>query len=121
MALLATVEFNQLLDYRFDAECYRPELQEVERRIAALKPRPLEALAAVSDGNHISIAEYFCNSGVRYLKGAEVADVFIDDTEPTYIPAVIHSEITRAHVEPGDVLLSVIGSVGPVALVTNKY
>jgi type I restriction enzyme S subunit len=121
MSLLATVEFGQLLDYRFDAECYRPELLAVEQRIAALKPRPLEAVATVTDGNHVSIAEHYCESGVRYLKGAELSDVFIDDTEPTYIPSDLYSQITRAQIARGDVLLSVIGSVGPVAFVTDKY
>ncbi|GAB1722877.1 MAG: hypothetical protein GDA65_19435 [Nitrospira sp. CR1.1] len=121
MAIVATVEINQLLDYRFDAECYRPELQEAERRVAALKPRTLESVATISDGNHVSIAGYFRSSGVRYLKGAEVADAFVDDAEPTYIPPSVYSDIKRAQVFPGDVLLSVIGSVGPVALVTEKY
>lgn len=121
MAVLATVELDKLLEYRFDAECYRPELQAVERRIAALRPRPLETIASVSDGNHISIADHFCQTGVRYLKGGEVSDVFINDNEPTYIPAKVYAEITRAHVEAGDVLLAAIGSVGPVALVTDKY
>jgi hypothetical protein len=121
MALLATVKFGQLLDYRFDAECYRPELLAVEKRIASLGTRSLGSVAAVTDGNHVSIAEHYCESGVRYLKGAELSDVFIDDTEPTYISSALFSQITRAQVARGDVLLSVIGSVGPVALVTNKY
>ena len=121
MAVIATVEVNQLLDYRFDAECYRPEFQELERRIAALNSRPLQSVAFVSDGNHVSIANYFCDSGIRYLKGAEVSDVFINDADPTFIPRKIYSEITRAQVSPGDVLLSVIGSIGPAALVTDKY
>lgn len=121
MALLAHVNFGQLLDYRFDAECYRPELQAVERRIAEMEPRTIESIATVTDGNHVSIAEHFCESGIRYLKGAELSDVFIDDTEPTYISRELYSQISRAQIFPGDVLLSVIGSVGPVALVTDKY
>lgn len=121
MAIVATVNFDQLLDYRFDAECYQPDLQAVETRISARSPRLLETVASVSDGNHVSIADHFCASGVRYLKGSEVSEVFIDDEEPTYIPRKIYQAIARAHVNIGDVLASVIGSVGPVALVTEKY
>lgn len=121
MALLATVKFDELLDYRFDAECYRPELLAVDRLVASRKASPLLSVAAVSDGNHISIAGSFCGSGIRYLKGAELSDVFIDDTEPTFISKATYNSIERAHVSPGDVLVSVIGSVGPVAFVTGKY
>jgi type I restriction enzyme S subunit len=121
VALVAPVRFDQLLEYRFDAECYRAELVSVERRIARKQPRRLDSLASVSDGNHMSIAQHFAGSGVRYLKGAEVSDPFIDDSDPAYIPASVYKDITRAHVALGDVLLSVIGSVGPVAFVTDKY
>lgn len=121
MALTSAIAFGDLLDYRFDAECYRPDLQAVEARVATKDTRALETVASVSDGNHISIANSFSSAGVRYLKGAELSDVFIDDSEPTYIPRSIYDQITRAHVQRGDVLLSVIGTVGPVAFVDGRF
>src|SRR5258708_6754245 len=121
MAILSKSNFANLFEFRFDAECYQPQFLEAERQIARLKPRVLAAVADVSDGNHMSVAEHFTDAGVRYLKGAELSDFFIDDSAPTYVPAQVNEEMARAQVKPGDVLLSVIGTVGPVALVTDKY
>ncbi len=121
MAILSKSNFTRLFEFRFDAECYQPQFLEAERQIAWLKPRALDAVADVSDGNHMSVADDFCDAGVRYLKGAELSDFFIDDSAPTYVPAEVHAEMTRAQVKQGDVLVSVIGTVGPVALVTDKY
>lgn len=121
MTVSSTVEFADLLDYRFDAECYQSDFLAAEHRIGTLRTRPMSDVANVSDGNHVSIAGHYAASGVRYLKGGELSDPFIDDTEPTLIPENIYASIPRAHVQLGDVLLSVIGTVGPVALVTDKY
>jgi hypothetical protein len=121
MALLNTVGLQDLLEYRFDAECHSPALLAAERQIQALRTRPLSSVANVSDGNHASIADQFTASGVRYLKGAEASSFFIDDEDPTFIPLKVYEALSRAQVEQGDVLISVIGTVGPVALVSDKY
>ena len=121
MAILTQSKLSSLFSFRFDAECHQPDLLRAERIISRKSPRPLSSIAHVTDGNHVSVAEHFSDTGVRYLKGAEVGEFFVEDSSPTYIPETVHARMTRAHVNEGDILVSVVGTVGPVSIVTKKY
>src|SRR5258708_695476 len=120
MAILSKSNFANLFEFRFDAECYQPQFLEAERQIARLKPRVLAAVADVSDGNHMSVAEHFTDPGVRYLTGAVLYYFFTDDSDTPYVTAQGTEEMDRAQVELGGVVLSVVGTVGTLALVTGK-
>ena len=109
-------------DMRVDSEYYRPKYLTQENRIAALHPRPLSDLALVTDGNHMTISDKFTDSGVRYLRGQDLSsDFFISDANPIYIPHNEYEKLQRSHMKHGDVLLSIVGTIGSVALVTEKY
>jgi len=107
---------------RVDSAYYQLEYLLQENKMAALHPRPLSHLASVSDGNHMTIKHKFTNSGVRYLRGQDLSsDFFISDTNPIYIPHDEYKKLQRSHMKPGDVLLSIVGTIGSVALVTEEY
>lgn len=107
--------------HRVDAEYYQPEYLVQDAKIADLNPRPLSTLAKVSDGNHVAIEDKFSDSGVRYLRGQDLTSFFISDSNPVYIPHHVYENLKRSHMKQGDVLLSVVGTIGNVALVTDKY
>src|ERR1700730_5137867 len=121
MATWSVVNMNRLFDFRFDAECHSPEFLALEQRFENLDTVPLRQAADISDGNHLSIANSFCDEGVRYLKGEELSDFFIDDSSPTYIPQAVYERLQRAHMKHDDVLLTIVGTIGNAGLVTNKY
>lgn len=79
------------------------------------------AVADVSDGNHLSIAEDFVEEGVRYLRGQDLTDFFVSDGDPIYIPESTYDELERSHMLPGDVLVGIVGTIGTVALVTDRH
>lgn len=109
-------------DIRVDSEYHQPIYLTQEAKIAALNSRPLSDLADVSDGNHMTISDKFTDSGVRYLRGQDLSsDFFISDANPVYIPYSEYEKLHRSHMKPGDVLLSVVGTIGSVAIVTDKY
>lgn len=122
MAVWSTVNFSELTeDHRIDAEHYRPECLTQAKRIASLPHEPLSALADISDGNHISIAEQFSEYGVRYLRGQDLSDFFISDTDPIFVPEITYNTLSRSHIRPGDVLLGIVATIGTVSLVTDRF
>lgn len=122
MAVWSAVRVSQMTpDLRWDSEHYRPEYLIQEKALSSVKSVPLSDTANISDGNHLSIAEEFCDEGVRYLRGQDLSDFFISDSDPIYIPGKFYSALVRSHMLPGDVLLGIVGTIGSVALVTDKY
>jgi hypothetical protein len=108
-------------DLRVDADYYRPLYLAQEKRLNTLNPKPLSALAYVGDGNHMPISERFTDTGVRYLRGQDLSDFFISDSNPVYIPMDEFEKLERSEMKTGDVLLSIVGTIGSVAIVTDKY
>lgn len=108
-------------DKRLDAEYYRPEYLRQEGVIESLSHERLDVLADVSDGNHISIAEQFTESGIRFLRGQDLSEFFVSDSEPIFIPEATYRTLRRSHMKSGDVLLGVIATIGTVSLVTDRF
>jgi type I restriction enzyme S subunit len=86
-----------------------------------LRSVELRTVADVSDGNHLSIAEEFSESGVRYLRGQDLSDFFISDADPIYIPERIYKTLSRSRMLAGDVLVGIVGTIGSVGLVTKRH
>src|ERR1700674_5073905 len=111
MAVWSSVELDSLSkDFRLDAEHYQPEYLRQEKTTARLQHVELRTVANVSDGNHLSIAEQFSETGVRYLRGQDLSDFFVSDADPIYIPERIYETLSRSHMFAGDVLLGIVGT-----------
>nr|VFK38745.1 MAG: type I restriction enzyme M protein [Candidatus Kentron sp. TC] len=108
-------------DLRLDSEYYRPEYLHQERAIERILHERLDALGDVSDGNHISIAEQFSETGIRYLRGKDLSDFFVSDSDPIFIPKNTYKSLRRSHMMPGDVLLGIVATIGTVSLVTDRF
>lgn len=122
MAVWNSVRFNNLAeDLRIDAEHYRPEYLRQTKVVSSLPHKKLIETARVSDGNHLTIASRFTDVGVRYLRGQDLSDFFISDVDPLYIPETDYTALSRSHMKPGDVLVGIVGTIGSVALVTERH
>ncbi len=122
MAVWSSVEVDSLSkDFRLDAEHYQPEYLAQERATNKRRSVELQTIAFVSDGNHLSIAEEFSESGVRYLRGQDLSDFFVSDADPIYIPEKIYRTLPRSHMLAGDVLVGIVGTIGSVGLVTKRH
>jgi len=122
MAVWSSVEVASLSkDFRLDAEHYQPEYLAQEHATTKRRSVELQAVASVSDGNHLSIAEEFSESGVRYLRGLDLSDFFVSDADPIYIPDRTYNALRRSHMLPGDVLVGIVGTIGSVGLVTKRH
>ncbi|PIS27260.1 MAG: hypothetical protein COT43_11390 [Candidatus Marinimicrobia bacterium CG08_land_8_20_14_0_20_45_22] len=109
---------------RIDSEYYQPKYLAIEKAISRLKNiKPLTDLCRVSDGNHTSIAEHFnLDEGVPYYRGQDITNFFLDNVTPVYIPRKIYESpiMKRSHYKSGDVLLSIVGTIGNLSLVTKN-
>lgn len=120
--LEATVARSSSLERtkRIDAEYFRCDFLASE---ALLKSKPhdhVAALAKVSDGNHFTISEDFVEKGVPYYRGQDVVgQFFIENATPNYITEEAYNRtyMRRSHLRKGDVLLSIVGTIGELSLV----
>ncbi len=113
--------FSQLeRTWRLDAEFFQPKHVTVERALATKQCLPLSVVASVSDGNHFSISESFVDDGIPYYRGQDVVgNFFIEQATPKTISktAFMQPTMVRSHLKQGDVLLSIVGTVGETSLV----
>ncbi len=84
------------------------------------KQKPLPQLFSVSDGNHLSVSRHFLDKGgVPYYRGQDINDFFIENASPARIPEEVYSSamMGRSHFCAGDVLLSIVGTIGSLSIV----
>lgn len=106
-----------------DAEFFRRQHLVVEEKLATRICETVADVAAVSDGNHFSISESFVDEGMPYYRGQDVVGhFFIEQASPNKITREAFDQplMRRSHLQQGDVLLSIIGTVGETSLVKTK-
>jgi len=106
---------------RLDAEYYQPEYLELSRILSKSRLVPLLDVCTVTDGNHSTISEQFIDKGVRYLRGKDLQDFFISESDPIYIPDEIYDKLKRSHIYKNDVLVSIVGTIGLISIVADNF
>jgi type I restriction enzyme S subunit len=106
---------------RVDSGYYSSKYLTQDEKLENFDPKPLSEVARVFDGNHMTIKDEFSDDGIRYLRGQDLGDFYIANANPVYISRELYDAMPRCHMKRGDVLVSVIGTVGSVSLVTEKY
>jgi hypothetical protein len=106
---------------RIDAEFFSKRHIRVAGLLRGARGQSIQDLASVSDGNHFAIADQFVESGVPYYRGKDVVGhFFIEQCAPHFITqkAYAAEHMRRSHLLRGDVLLSIVGTIGEASLVT---
>lgn len=108
--------------FRVDSEFYRKENLIIEQKIQKSECVSLTELVDVSDGNHMSISDKFVLEGIPYYRGQDVQTFFIEDSSPICIDETSFNSpyIKRSHLQKGDVLLSIVGTIGKLSLVNSE-
>ena len=108
---------------RLDAEFFRKAHMRATNIVRSRQHDSVAAVAAVSDGNHFTISTDFVDKGIPYYRGQDVVgNFFIEQAAPNYITeeAFRRPYMRRSHLKQGDVLLSIIGTIGELSLVANN-
>lgn len=87
------------------------KLNQIEQSIVSLK----DLAASFTNGDHGGIN--YTKDGVRYLRGQSVTEQGLEFTDERYISIEDHTRMIRAEVIPGDVLLTIAGSIGNCCVV----
>ncbi|MCM1048254.1 MAG: hypothetical protein NC433_07505 [Clostridiales bacterium] len=106
---------------RIDAEFYQKGNLLVEKILDKWDKKAFSECFDVSDGNHMSISDDFCDYGVPYYRGQDIYNLFIENSNPLYISNEAYNKSTmwRSYLKRGDVLLSIVGTIGKSAIVTS--
>jgi len=108
---------------RIDAEFYKKENLVVDSVLSAWNKRSIASCFHVSDGNHMSISDSFCDVGIPYYRGQDIYHLFIENASPLMIDRATFDkpQMRRSHLQKGDVLMSIVGAiVGNSAMVTSE-
>jgi restriction endonuclease S subunit len=108
-------------ELRLDAEYYRPLALATETRILS---RPHWLSGRLFDvysgpfGSTVTTDRYDQASNLRYIRGKDVYDFFIDESDPVNIQKSLFDELSQYHLKPLDILVTVVGmNFGKSALV----
>ncbi len=107
---------------RFDSEFYSKENLVIDKLIHSKKVESIAQVTKVSDGNHMSISHNFIETGIPYYRGQNIHNYFIEESNPICINEETFNigYLKRSHLQKGDVLLSIVGTIGGVALVSTN-
>jgi type I restriction enzyme, S subunit len=106
--------------WRMDAEFFQRRHLRLAERLEKQRLESVAKVANVSDGNHFSISESFVEEGIPYYRGQDVVGhFFIEQAAANAITREAFEQpfMKRSHLQQGDVLLSIIGTVGETSLV----
>lgn len=105
---------------RIDGEHYLPEYISNQDTLSKIETASLPQWFLVSDGNHLSVSKHFSDSGeIPYFRGQDITDFFLENANPIRIPKRIYETpmMQRSHFHTGDVLLSIVGTIGSLSVV----
>lgn len=110
--------------FRIDAEFFNKTFLNAAAQLAAVRTEQLKPpIVKISDGNHFSISDDFQEEGIPYYRGQDVTGhFFIEQAQPVCIPPKAFSmpHMRRSHLNKGDVLLSIVGTIGELSLVSSR-
>ena len=104
---------------RIDSEFYSKSAIKVSDMLQSRSHDLLTTFVNVSDGNHMGISDYFIDEGVPYYRGQDAGAFFIENSNPICINEKTFElpVMKRSHLKKGDVILSIVGTIGSLSLV----
>lgn len=108
---------------RLDSEYF---LKEHLFNASLLRKHGIRSIASctnISDGNHFAVSDQFIEEGFPYYRGQDVVGhFFIEQSTPVSITTAAYDtpSMKRSHLKNGDVLLSIVGSIGEASLVSSE-
>ena len=81
---------------------------------------PLGELVDILNGFAFK-SELYAEKGTRIIRITNVQKGFVKDDEPKYYPESLNSEISKYFLKENDLLVSLTGNVGRVALLPNSF
>lgn len=114
-----TVEINK--NKRIDSEFFHPNYIHAEKLVSCQKKvLPLGKLGNFiigPFGSAFHVQNYDSNSDYRYIRGKDVKPFTLLDDDNVYMPYADFARLKRYSIQENDLLISVVGTLGNVAVV----
>ena len=109
---------------RIDSDFYSKKNIDDLKKLVSVKAQSITNFVSVSDGNHMSISEDYCDDGVPYYRGTDIYNFFIEQASNNLkIEKRIFDtpNMRRSHLKKGDILMSIVGAIiGNLSLVKTN-
>lgn len=109
---------------RFDSEFFHPNYLASENKVVhALIVKRLGELGHFvigPFGSAFHVSNYDSNSKYRYIRGKDVKPFALLDDDSVYMPENDYNRLIKYAVIPNDLLISVVGTLGNVAIVPKE-
>lgn len=111
--------------HRLDAEYYQPEYLVLENQLKKTNTykvwRDIEGKFVTGPfGSEFNVENYISDGKYRYIRGKDVKDFFLTDNDNVYIPEKDFKRLNKYALQDGDLLTSVVGTLGNVSIVDNS-
>lgn len=110
-------------DLRIDAEYYKTEvlnrLNILDRRNKDILDNLVEFVVGPF-GSTITTDKYMDKSNYRYVRNKDINYFFIKDDDPALLSKELYYSLPRYHIQENDLLITVVGTLGKVAIATHK-
>ena len=110
---------------RIDSEYYDPKYLNLENKI--LKTKSYDYWGNLDGdfitgpfGSEFKVENYVQNESFRYIRGKDVKEFFVLDNDNVYVPKKDFERLRKYSLKTGDVLISVVGTLGNCAIVDSK-
>ena len=100
--------------FRIDSEFYKEEYIEKDHILSKISTVPLWRISKVTDGEHGSVT--FVENGIKYLTAEHIKQGYVDFNGVRFISSEVDQRNARARVNEGDILISIKGTLGEIAL-----
>ncbi|WP_166461226.1 restriction endonuclease subunit S [Flavicella sediminum] len=104
-----------------------PNYLKIKKEIVDNFKFPLEKIGTsfiIKDGDHDKLPENAISdkeNGKRYLRAQDLKNDRIINEKPIYITEDYFNKVKRCHIYPGDLLLSIMASVGAASIVPENF
>ena len=112
---MSEVRFSEIeKENRYDSEFFKQRFLKNDDLLLSKRHFLIGDEFTVTDGEHGSV-EYL-ESGVKYLTAENVKNGFVDISNIRYVSQEVDFKNRRASVETGDILISIKGTLGQIAV-----
>ena len=108
---------------RIDSEFFQPEYAFAEQRVRACDVAELGRIGGFVPGpfgSAFHVKNYDFKSRYRYIRGKDVKPFFLLSDDNRYLPASDFHRLSQYEVRKDDLMISVVGTLGNVAICTEE-
>ncbi|MFH0797606.1 MAG: restriction endonuclease subunit S [Candidatus Omnitrophota bacterium] len=110
--------------HRLDAEYFQPKYLKIDQEIRNSNYKTWEEIEGRfitgPFGSEFNVDNYVLDGKFRYVRGKDVKEFFLLDDDNVYIPQKDFDRLQKCSLVKGDILISVVGTLGNAVVVDNS-